>query len=199
MTSMSWTPRSRSAMAVGISTIRKAGRAACGALSSRPDRTAVLSRLPSRGRGAFRDACSTLQRGNGKIGPLQHRMFRRAPWTQAIARTLIYWFLEFIGLAFFGNALVNRWLTGIALRKLRREVHDPSTRAKLTTSYTIGCKRILLADDFYPAFNRTNVELVTENIEEILPNHVRTSDGRDVAVDVIVLATGFIVADTDGY
>src|SRR5665213_2284487 len=171
MTSMSWTPRSRSAMAVGISTIRKAGRA----------------------------AAWILPRGNRKIGPLQHRMFRRAPWTQAIARTLIYWFLEFIGLAFFGNALVNRWLTGIALRKLRREVHDPSTRAKLTPSYTIGCNRVLLADDFYPAFNRTNVELVTENIEEILPNHVRTSDGRDVAVDVIVLATGFIVADTDGY
>ena len=38
---------------------------------------------------------------------------------------------------------------------LHRQVRDPELRRKLTPGYTIGCKRILISNDFYPALART--------------------------------------------
>jgi len=140
-----------------------------------------------------------LSRWDKKIGSFRRWLYRHVPAAQTFVRGLIYWFLEFIGLAFLGNATIEKWLTTVALHKLNKEVHDPAVRAKLTPHYQIGCKRVLVADDFYPAFNRANVRLVTESIEEIAPTGIRTEDGRLHEVDTIVFATGFVVADTDNY
>jgi cation diffusion facilitator CzcD-associated flavoprotein CzcO len=93
---------------------------------------------------------------------------------------------------------VHRVLTGIALRKLAAEVRDEGVRAKLTPDYELGCKRVLVSDDYWPAFNRANVELVTEAIGEVTAEGIRTADGRVHECDVLVLATGFTVADPDG-
>jgi cation diffusion facilitator CzcD-associated flavoprotein CzcO len=81
--------------------------------------------------------------------------------------------------------------TGIARAHLEAQVSDPVLRAKLTPDYPLGCKRVLLSDDFYPAMTRPNVELVTERILRIEPAGVRTADGRLHELDVIVFATGF--------
>jgi cation diffusion facilitator CzcD-associated flavoprotein CzcO len=70
-------------------------------------------------------------------------------------------------------------------------VHDPAVRAKLTPHYPIGCKRILISNDYLRAFNRENVELVTDAITEVRARSVVTSDGREHAIDALVLATGF--------
>ena len=68
---------------------------------------------------------------------------------------------------------------------------DPALRKKLTPSYPIGCKRILIVDDFYPTLQRKNVALVTDGIEKITATGVVTKDGVEHACDVIVWATGF--------
>ena len=71
------------------------------------------------------------------------------------------------------------------------QVEDPAIRAKLRPEHPYGCKRPLMSNTFYPAFNRSNLELVTEPIERITQSGIRTADGREREVDLIVFATGF--------
>jgi cation diffusion facilitator CzcD-associated flavoprotein CzcO len=146
-----------------------------------------------------RSAPWVLPRGSRRIGAFTQWLFRHVPALQTFARQIIYWAMEFVGLAFMGNDRIGGWFSGMARRKLAREVKDPAVRAKLTPDYKFGCKRVLVSDDFYPAFNRPNVALVTEKIARIEPHGIRTGDGRLHEADVIVFATGFIVADTDDY
>ncbi|GGJ22589.1 flavin-containing monooxygenase [Paenarthrobacter histidinolovorans] len=79
----------------------------------------------------------------------------------------------------------------LARQHLETQVSDPELRTKLTPDYDFGCKRILRSDDFYPALNRENVELVTEAITEFTPRGLRTADGIEHEFDVIIYATGF--------
>jgi cation diffusion facilitator CzcD-associated flavoprotein CzcO len=74
---------------------------------------------------------------------------------------------------------------------LEAQVPDAELRGKLTPDYPIGCKRVLFSDDYYPALTRANVALETTAIERITPQGVRTRDGVDHALDVLVFATGF--------
>lgn len=70
-------------------------------------------------------------------------------------------------------------------------VKDPSVRAKLRPDHPFGCKRPLLSNDFYDAFNRPNLELVTEGIDRITKDSIVTADGKQRRVDAVILATGF--------
>ena len=71
------------------------------------------------------------------------------------------------------------------------QVNDPETRARLHPQLPLGSQRPLFSNEFYPTFNRPNVALVTEEIEAITPGGIRTRDGVERAVDVLVLATGY--------
>jgi cation diffusion facilitator CzcD-associated flavoprotein CzcO len=84
----------------------------------------------------------------------------------------------------------------MARRHLASQVTDPALRARLTPDYTIGCKRILLSSDYYPALQRPNVSLVTEGIAEITEAGVTTADGQEHKADVIIYATGFNVVES---
>jgi cation diffusion facilitator CzcD-associated flavoprotein CzcO len=70
-------------------------------------------------------------------------------------------------------------------------VDDPLTREKLRPQHPYGCKRPLMSNVYYPAFNEPNLELVTDEIVRITPSSVVTSDGAERRVDTIILATGF--------
>jgi hypothetical protein len=59
----------------------------------------------------------------------------------------------------------------------------------------MGCKRVLLSNDYYPALQREGVSLVTDRIEEVRAGSIATRDGKEHAVDAIVLATGFQAAE----
>lgn len=145
-----------------------------------------------------RSAPWILPRLDRPIGPLARRLYAAAPAAQRAVRTALYWSMELAGLGFLGNRMVHRALTRIALRKLAAEVADPGVRAKLTPDYELGCKRVLVSDDYWPAFNRPNVHLITAPIGEVTEAGIRTADGQMHDCDVIVLATGFNVADPDG-
>lgn len=80
---------------------------------------------------------------------------------------------------------------------LKREVHDPQVRAKLTPQYAVGCKRPGFHNTYLSTYNRDNVELVTEPIEKVTASGVTTSDGVTHEVDALILATGFKVMDVD--
>jgi len=82
-----------------------------------------------------------------------------------------------------------------ALAYLDEVVKDPVLKAKLTPDYPIGCKRVLVSDDFYQALVRPNVELVDSAIKTVTANGVLTADGVEHPCDVIIYGTGFITTD----
>ena len=76
----------------------------------------------------------------------------------------------------------------------RSQVRDPDVRRRLTPDYEVGCKRPSVSNTYLRTFNRRNVELVTDRIERVTATGIRTADGREREVDVLVLATGFRLA-----
>src|SRR5512146_2222287 len=81
----------------------------------------------------------------------------------------------------------------VARRHLARQVPDPALRAKLTPNFTMGCKRVLLSNDYLPALSRDNVEVVTEKIAEVRPHGIVTVDGGEYPADTLIFGTGFHV------
>ena len=78
-----------------------------------------------------------------------------------------------------------------ALRNIAKGISDPALRERVTPTYAIGCKRILISNDWYPALDRDDVDLVTDPIAKITPAGIVTADGTEREVDVLVVATGF--------
>lgn len=76
-------------------------------------------------------------------------------------------------------------------KMMRDQVQDPVVREKLKPLHPFGCKRPLLSNEFYAAFNRPNLELVTDGIARITESGIETVDGKHRACDTIVYATGF--------
>lgn len=79
----------------------------------------------------------------------------------------------------------------IPLAHLHAQVSDPDLRAKLTPDYEVGCKRVLISNDFYPSLTRNNVELVTQAIARMTPQGVVDAAGVLHEADVVIYATGF--------
>jgi cation diffusion facilitator CzcD-associated flavoprotein CzcO len=70
-------------------------------------------------------------------------------------------------------------------------VADAEVRARLVPDHPFGCKRPLFSNDYYPSFNRPNLELVTDHIERVTADGIVTADGTERLVDTIILSTGF--------
>ncbi len=118
-------------------------------------------------------------------------LFERMPLLSWLYRAALYWKFEAYVLAFLRLSWPTQILEWMARRHLAASVADSRLRALLTPDYRVGCKRVLLSDDYYPALQRPNVELITEPIESIGPWGVRTRDGVEREVDAIVYGTGF--------
>jgi cation diffusion facilitator CzcD-associated flavoprotein CzcO len=119
------------------------------------------------------------------------RRFRRFWLARWGFRQYIFWRQEFRVLGFLGNQFVRGKATQIATHHLFRRVKDPQVRTALTPKYELGCKRVLVSDDFYPTMNRENVELVTSGIREVRARSIVTVDGSERPVDVLIYGTGF--------
>jgi len=122
-------------------------------------------------------------------------MFRELPLVQRAYRSAIYWRLELGGAGFLGVSAVMRQAEAIARRHIERSIADPELRRRVTPDYAIGCKRILLSNDYYPALARSHVELVPFALERMTPTGVVGGDGVERDVDAVVFATGFSVTD----
>jgi cation diffusion facilitator CzcD-associated flavoprotein CzcO len=121
-------------------------------------------------------------------------MFRRVPVAMRLFRALLYLLQESLALGFLHPRLM-RPVRKLALARMARRVADPSLRRALEPKYAMGCKRILLSNDYYPALARSNVQLVTHAIAEIRDRSIVTDDGTQHEVDTIIFATGFRAAD----
>ncbi|MGB7283755.1 MAG: NAD(P)/FAD-dependent oxidoreductase [Candidatus Acidiferrum sp.] len=120
----------------------------------------------------------------------RHR-FRRYPVVMRAFRQYIFWRQEFRVLGFLGNRFVRGKATEIAARHMQRKIKDTKLCEALTPKYELGCKRVLVSDDFYPTLTRENVELVTEGIAEVREHSIVTTDGVERPIDVLIFGTGF--------
>jgi cation diffusion facilitator CzcD-associated flavoprotein CzcO len=135
-----------------------------------------------------------MPRFDRRITRFEHAVFRYFPGAQALVRTVLYWVRDAMAIGFLHPA-VNRLASRVSLRKLRREVPDPELREKLTPRYQMGCKRVLLSNDYWPALTKENVEVVTSGISRFTADGLLTADGVHYPIDVAILATGFHVTD----
>ncbi|MGE5567159.1 MAG: flavin-containing monooxygenase [Parcubacteria group bacterium] len=119
------------------------------------------------------------------------RLFAAAPAVDRAMRWAIWQMMDLRFRAFKRDTKSAWAFRKLAIGYLEREIADPELRAKLTPDYPIGCKRILISDDYYQTLTRPNVELITDAVAGITPNGVKTADGAEHACDVIVYGTGF--------
>ena len=137
-----------------------------------------------------RTAPWVLPRRDRPLTRAERWLFRSVPASQRLARWSLYWAREGVTLAFLHPRLMDL-PQRLALRNLRVAVRDPALRARLTPDYRIGCKRILLSNDYLPALTRQNVEVVTDGIREVRARGILTDDGIEHPADTIIFATGF--------
>ena len=130
-----------------------------------------------------------------EISERQKRLYARVPLMQKLSRAAIYTMREGYVLGMVLQPRLLRIPEAVAKINLRKHVKDRKLRAKLTPKYAIGCKRILLSEDWYPTITAPNAELVTERIERVEGSTIVTADGARRTVDTIVLATGFNPTD----
>jgi len=131
---------------------------------------------------------------NRAVSRWERRLFRLFPPAQLAMRAAIYWARESFVLIFRHRG-VGRLLEQLPLRHMRSQVKDPELRRKLTPDYSLGCKRILPTNEWYPALAQPNVEVVSGAVTEVRPNSVVAEDGTEHEVDTIIFGTGFHVTD----
>jgi cation diffusion facilitator CzcD-associated flavoprotein CzcO len=124
----------------------------------------------------------------------ERALYRLFPPAQLAMRAGIYWARELFVLL-FRHPHVNKLLEQLPLRHMHSQVKDPELRRKLTPDYSMGCKRILPTDEWYPALAQPNVEVVTSGVREVRPRAVVAEDGTEREVDTIIFGTGFHVTD----
>ena len=144
------------------------------------------------------------QRSPNYVGPKKDRRYRQltrrllgrlSPVARAY-RWWIYWSLEFRWLLFRRDSWAGGKLQNLFRTELRNDVvSDRLPDAAVVPDYPIGCKRILISNDWYPTLLRPDVEVVDEPIDHLEPDAVVTADGGRRPADVLIFGTGFSTTD----
>lgn len=132
-------------------------------------------------------------KGDRPFKPREKRRFRAVPLLQRLYRWSIYWQWERSWPEFIDGSRQSRRQTEANRKHIAAEAGDLAS--ELTPDYPLGCRRILLADDYFPALRRENVRLVTDQVERLTAEGLVTKAGRTIEADCIVLATGFHARD----
>jgi len=144
-----------------------------------------------------RSAPWIVPRNDRSIGAGRRWLYRRCPPARLAVRAWIYLRLELL----LGPVLLGRderrqgLLEKLATAYRRRQVADPALRAVLEPDYRLGCKRVLVSDDYYPALTRPNVEVVPAAVSRLRASSVVDALGGEREVDAVVFATGFRAAE----
>lgn len=142
-----------------------------------------------------RSAPYVIPRMDREYSPAEQSMFARLPETAKDLRRELFWanearFPQRRGI----DAFINR-VTGMALGHLESQIADPALRERLTPDYSIGCKRILISNTYYPTFERDNVTLETIGIDSVSGSSILLKDGTSHELDVLIVSTGFEASD----
>ncbi|GAC1659589.1 MAG: NAD(P)/FAD-dependent oxidoreductase [Candidatus Elarobacter sp.] len=132
-----------------------------------------------------------IPRNDAAVGPLQRWLRRRLPGYAWAVRTLIYWILEARAYGFTVKPQLLQQREVLALKHLEHQIPEPELRRALTPDYRMGCKRVLISDDYYPALRRGNVRVVPAPVAALAEHSVATADGTAYPADIVIFATGF--------
>jgi cation diffusion facilitator CzcD-associated flavoprotein CzcO len=137
----------------------------------------------------------TFPKGDREYSPLERALYKRFPALRRLDRALVYAFQEFGAAAMTSRRWLLPILRAIARRQIDSAISDPELRRKVTPSDEVGCKRIMLTDEWYPALAEPNVELIDAGIGSVTASGIRDAGGTERPADAIVLATGFASHD----
>lgn len=150
-------------------------------LAKQAERLVVFQRTPA----------WVLPRRDRAFSTLSRWAAAHVPGWRGLRRRAEYWAAEVRAIPLIVNPRLMVHGQRSTDKFLKRCIKERQIRRKLIPRYTMGCKRILSSNDYYPALAQEHVDVVTEPIQEIRPRSVVTADGIERAVDAIVLATGF--------
>jgi cation diffusion facilitator CzcD-associated flavoprotein CzcO len=136
-----------------------------------------------------------LPRRDKAISPARQQLYARVPAAQKAVRLGQYLSREALVGGFVRRPGMLRAAQRIALAHMTRSINDPDLRARLTPDYVMGCKRILLSDDFYPALAQANVQVVAAGLAKVDGATLTAQDGTACEADAVIFATGFRVTD----
>lgn len=142
-----------------------------------------------------RTAPYVLPRNERSFTRAEKFLFKHVPAVMRAYRAGIYCSRETYVPAFTVSAKIAAPAKAAALRNLRKGIADGELRAKVTPSYEIGCKRILISNTYYPALAADNVDVVTDRIAKVTGNAIVTAAGVERTIDVLIVATGFHTTD----
>ncbi|MEU3721771.1 NAD(P)/FAD-dependent oxidoreductase [Streptomyces sp. NPDC031705] len=142
-----------------------------------------------------RTAPWVMPRTDRAISAVERWLHRQLPFIQSARRGLLWGIRELQVSAFTKRPNQLGLIESLAKANMARSIKDPALRAKLTPSYRIGCKRILLSSEYYPALARPDVDLVASGLKEVRGSVLVAADGTETEVDAIIFGTGFHVTD----
>ena len=138
-----------------------------------------------------------LPRPDRILSKLEQKFIHVLPIITNYYRELMYWKLEARMLAFKGNKTIIKFFQRTAEAFLKKNIPDPGLRKKLTPDFMLGCKRVLLSNDYFSTLLRKNVNLVTDGIDQINETGLLTKTGKQIDVDLIIYATGFYASENN--
>jgi cyclohexanone monooxygenase len=136
-----------------------------------------------------------LPKMDGPISERKRWLYRHLPIIRWLTRVRLYWLQELSALAFVFKPELARTVKQQVLRRLERKITDPALRAKLMPSYELGCKRVLLSNDYLPALAQANVDVIDSGIREVRAHSIVDEQGFEREIDAIIFGTGFRTAD----
>ncbi|WP_300425094.1 NAD(P)/FAD-dependent oxidoreductase [uncultured Thalassolituus sp.] len=142
-----------------------------------------------------RSAPYVLPKPDKQYPEMQRALFRRIPLLQKLDRGWQYCYHELRQLALNTRFKKTSIVDHLFHKHIRDIVKDDDLRQRLMPDYPIGCKRILISNHWYNALIDPKVEVVTSDIEEVLPHGIRTCDGKEREIDAIIYGTGFAATD----
>ncbi|MGW5141680.1 flavin-containing monooxygenase [Nocardia beijingensis] len=138
-----------------------------------------------------RSAAWVLPKADVEYSAVHHALFKYFPPSRLAERFAIWSIFELLALGLTDLPSIKTPVIALADRHREKQVPDPELRAKLTPDYAAGCKRGLFSNEYFPALAQPNVTVETTAIEAITPTGIRTADGVEHDVDVIIFGTGF--------
>ncbi len=129
-----------------------------------------------------------MELGNVSKSLIERFPIIQATWRQAVAQSL--------NAINFGlrNPAVLKPVGEIFKQVLKTQIKDPELRKKVTPDFTIGCKRLLFANNYYPTLQAENTHLIPHGLVKVEGNTVIAANGEKHEVDVIIWGTGFEVS-----
>lgn len=138
-----------------------------------------------------RTAAWVIPRDERKYLDLNKKLFDKFSILRKAHRARLYWSNESRVVPIFKPEIM-KYGQKLAELFIKYQVKDKEIAKKLTPNYVMGCKRILISNKYFPTFNRSNVELVTDGIQEVTADSIISKDGKARKIDCIIYGTGFI-------